>query len=90
MNKIIIIAGIVIVSIAKITVIKSILIDQPGYEWCLSGPLALASGTDPLNYFMIGWIITAVGAIVLIYGLRTSQRISRGRQIDDILKGQIV
>jgi hypothetical protein len=68
-----IIAGIAIVAVAKVTIIKSILIDQPAYEQCLSSSLVLGCGTDPLIYFMIGWIITAVGAIVLIYGLRASR-----------------
>lgn len=73
-----IIAGIAIVAVAKVTIIKSILIDQPAYEQCLSSSLALGCGTDPFTYFMMGWIITAVGAIVLIYGLRASQaKISR-------------
>jgi NADH:ubiquinone oxidoreductase subunit 5 (subunit L)/multisubunit Na+/H+ antiporter MnhA subunit len=77
LNKILVIAGIAIVAISKVTIIKSILVDQPAYERCLSGSLALKCGTDPLTYFMIGWIITAVGAIVVIYGLRASQKISR-------------
>jgi len=80
MNKVLIIAGIAIVAIAKATILKSILVDQPGYERCLSGsvnPGAAACGTDPLVYFMIGWIVTAVGAIVLIYGLRSGQKIPK-------------
>lgn len=66
--------------IAKATILKSILVDQPAYERCLSGsvnPGAAACGTDPLVYFMIGGIITAGGAIVLIYGLKSGQKIPR-------------
>jgi len=68
------------VAVAKATILKSILVDQPAYERCLSGlmnPGSAPCGTDPIVYFMVGWIITAAGAIVLIYGLRAGKKIPR-------------
>ncbi len=80
-----VIIGIAIVAIAKAIVLKFILIDQPTYEKCLSSISnlpnpALACGVDPFTYFIIGWAILAVGAVVLIFGLKAEDirtRISR-------------
>ena len=85
LNRIIVIVGIAIVAVAKAIILKFMLVDQPSYEKCLSSisnlPIpALACGADPLSYFIIGWGIVAVGAAVLIFGLKTDQmktRISR-------------
>lgn len=88
MNKILLIAGVVIVAFSKAVIVKSILVDQPLYEKCLSGePFnsgasipVLACGSDPFTYFILGWITTAVGAAVLILGIRHNTapaRISR-------------
>jgi len=76
LNKTLVIAGIAIVAVSKAIIIKSILVDQPAYERCLSSspnPSIALCGTDPLIYFMISWMITEAGAMVLIYGLRANR-----------------
>jgi hypothetical protein len=80
-----VIVGVAIVAIAKAIVLKFILIDQPLYDKCLSSISnlpnpALACGVDPFTYFIIGWAVLAVGAIILIFGLKVDDmrtRISR-------------
>jgi hypothetical protein len=84
LNKVLIIAGIVVLAIAKAIIIKSALIDQPAYERCLSSSAggiasnfntivpAGACGTDPINYFIIAWIVVAAGGVLLIYGLKAA------------------
>jgi hypothetical protein len=80
-----VIVGIAIIVIAKVLTLKFILIDEPGYEKCLSSlshspSPALACGSDPFSYFLIGWAIVAAGAAVLIFGLKADDlrtRISR-------------
>jgi hypothetical protein len=80
-----VILGIMIVAIAKAIVLKFILIDQPLYEKCLSSISglpnpALPCGVDPFTYFIINWVVLAVGAIILIFGLKADNmrtRISR-------------
>lgn len=69
MNKEFIIAGIVASAISKVIVLKSILVDMPAYEECISGP-ARACGIDPLIYFMIGWVVTAGGFVLIVVGLK--------------------
>lgn len=71
MNKLLVFAGIAIVAISKAIVLKSILIDSPAYQRCLSdASIAQACGTDPFAYFIIGWFVTAGGFILLIFGLK--------------------
>ena len=72
MNKALVFAGIAIVAISKVIVLKSILIDSPAYQRCVSeGPnVAQACGMDPFTYFIIGWFITVAGFILIVFGLR--------------------
>jgi hypothetical protein len=83
MNKALVFAGIALVAISKVTILKSILIDLPAYQRCVSdGPasLAQACGTDPFAYFILGWFVTVGGFILLVFGLKmpsTRRSISR-------------
>lgn len=82
MNKILVIAGIGIAIISKVIVLKSILIDAPIYQRCVSeGPTAAhACGMDPFIFFIIGWFVTVAGLILIVFGLRltgAARRISR-------------
>jgi hypothetical protein len=81
MNKALVFAGIAIVAISKVIVLKSILIDTPAYQKCVSdGPnVAQACGTDPFAYFIIGWFVTLAGFILVVFGLRmpVTRNISR-------------
>jgi hypothetical protein len=72
MNKALVFAGIAIAVISKVIVLKSILIDSPMYQRCVSdGPSAAQiCGTDPFVYFILGWFITVGGFILLMFGLR--------------------
>jgi len=75
MNKLILFAGIAVVVISKLVVLKSILIDSPVYQRCISdGPTnvvpAAACGTDPFVYFILGWIVTVGGFVLVVFGLR--------------------
>jgi hypothetical protein len=76
LNKILVIVGIAIVAVGKVLILKFTLVDQPSYERCLSSATSdlltptLACGSNPFIYFMIGWVIVAVGAVVLILGLK--------------------
>ena len=79
MNKALIVAGIAIVAISKAIILKSILIDAPAYERCLSeGPINAGCGIDPFTYFIIGWFVTVTGFVLIVFGLKASPvRISR-------------
>jgi hypothetical protein len=82
MNKVLVFAGIAIVVISKVIVLKSMLVDLPAYQRCLSdGPMRLSQlcGTDPIIYFVFGWFITVGGFILVIFGLkiRATRSISR-------------
>jgi hypothetical protein len=84
MNKALVFAGIAVVVISKVIVLKSILIDSPAYQRCVSSDgssIAQAcGGTDPFVYFILGWFVTVGGFILLIFGLRmptTRRSISR-------------
>jgi hypothetical protein len=83
MSKTLVFAGIAIVVISKVIVLKSILFDLPAYERCMSGgpTLAHVCGMDPFVYFILGWFITAGGFILVIFGLKmpatTRRSISR-------------
>jgi hypothetical protein len=78
MNKAPIIAGIIVAAISKVIILKSVLIDAPAYEECISrhGFNLGASvpiwtcGPDPFIYFLIGWFITVGGFILIVFGLR--------------------
>jgi hypothetical protein len=73
MNKAFVFAGIAIVVISKVIVLKSILVDFSAYQRCVSdGPVSLAQscGTDPLVYFIFGWFVTAGAFILLVFGLK--------------------
>jgi hypothetical protein len=78
MNKAFIIAGIAIAVVSKVVILKSILIDLPAYEQCISVPSSTC-GTDPFTYFAIGWIVAIGGFVLIIFGLRMPavRRISR-------------
>ena len=72
MNKALVFAGIAVAAISKFIIVKSILIDSPAYERCLSdGPgVAQACGADPFAYFVMGWFVTVGGYILLVFGLK--------------------
>ena len=76
MDKALVFAGIAAVVISKVVVLKSILIDLPAYERCVSADLGggisvtHVCGTDPFIYFIVGWLVTAGGFILVISGLR--------------------
>jgi hypothetical protein len=70
------------VAVSKVIILKSILIDSPAYQRCLSdGPasLAQACGSDPFAYFILGWFVTVGGFVLIVFGLRmpTTRSISR-------------
>ena len=82
MNKALVFAGIAVVVISKVIVLKSILIDLPAYQRCVSdgSNVAQVCGIDPFVYFILGWFVTVGGFILLIFGLRmptTRRSISR-------------
>ena len=83
MNKALVFAGIAVVVISKVLVLKSILIDSPVYQRCVSdgsSGVAQVCGIDPFVYFLLGWLVTVGGFILLIFGLRmptTRRTISR-------------
>jgi hypothetical protein len=73
MKKALTFAGIAVVVISKVIVLKSMLIDLPAYQRCLSdGNISLAQscGTDPLVYFILGWFVTIAGFILVVFGLK--------------------
>lgn len=73
MHKILVIAGVILVAVSKILIFKSLL-EQGAYENCIasnSNPVgAILCPPAPFPFFIYGWIITAAGAAVLIYGLK--------------------
>lgn len=72
MNKALVLAGIAVVAVSKVIVLKSILVDSPAYQRCVSeGPASLCV-TDPFTYFILGWFVTVGGFVLLIFGLRMS------------------
>jgi hypothetical protein len=72
MNKALVFVGIAVVVISKVFVLKSILIDSPVYQRCVSDGSSVAQvcGIDPFVYFILGWFVTVGGFILLIFGLR--------------------
>ncbi|MEP0825879.1 MAG: hypothetical protein HRF40_10365 [Nitrososphaera sp.] len=81
MNKGLVLAGIAVVVISKVLILRSILVDSPAYQKCLSASgVAQACGTDPFTYFIVGWFVTVGGFVLLVFGLRmptTRRSISR-------------
>ncbi|AIC16886.1 hypothetical protein [Nitrososphaera viennensis] len=69
MHKSLVIAGIILVVASKVLILKS-LFDQGAYERCIENNAAALCAQAPFPFFIYGWIITAAGAAVLIYGLR--------------------
>lgn len=69
MNKALVFAGIAIVTISKVIILKSILVDSPAYQGCLSA-VAQGCGTDPFAYFILGWFVTVGGFVLLVFGLK--------------------
>jgi len=69
MNKALVFAGIAIVAVSKFIIIKSILVDSPAYQKCVTA-VAGACGTDPFTYFIAGWFVTAGGFALLVFGLK--------------------
>jgi hypothetical protein len=72
MNKALVFAGIAIVAISKVIVLKSILVDSPAYLMCMSDGQSRgqACGTDPFTYFIFGWFVTVAGFILVVFGLK--------------------
>ena len=72
MNKTLILAGIGVIAVSKAVILKSILVDSPAYQRCLSGGPSLAQlcGADPFTYFILGWFVTVGGFVLLVFGLR--------------------
>jgi hypothetical protein len=66
-----VIAGIILVAVSKVLILKSLL-DQGAYERCIENNAAMCAQA-PFPFFIYGWIITAAGAAVLIYGLKYVQ-----------------
>ncbi|HVX02888.1 MAG TPA: hypothetical protein VHA09_07010 [Nitrososphaera sp.] len=69
-----VIAGVILVAVSKILIFKSLL-EQSAYENCIANisnnPVgAILCPPAPFPFFIYGWIITAAGAAVLIYGLK--------------------
>jgi hypothetical protein len=58
MNKALVFTGVAVVAISKIIVLKSILVDLPVYQRCVSDePTSMVQavcGTDPFVYFILG------------------------------------
>ncbi|MEO9363202.1 MAG: hypothetical protein ABI348_04805 [Nitrososphaera sp.] len=71
MHKALVITGIILVVVSKVLILKSLL-DQGAYETCIENNAALCAQA-PFPFFIYGWIITAAGAAVLIYGLKYVQ-----------------
>jgi hypothetical protein len=69
MNKVLVFAGIAIVAVSKFIILKSILVDSPAYQKCVSA-VAGACGTAPFAYFVFGWFVTIGGFVILVFGLR--------------------
>ena len=63
------IAGIAVLAVSKAIVLKSILIDSPAYQRCMSDA-GLACGTDPFAYFILGWFVTVAGFVLLVFGIK--------------------
>ena len=73
MNKILVFVGIAVAVISKAIVLKSILVDMPAYQRCISGSpasLGQSCGNDPFVYFILGWVVTIGGFILLVFGLK--------------------
>jgi hypothetical protein len=72
MNKALVFAGIAIVAISKVVVLKSILVDLSAYQTCVSDGQSVAQvcGTDPFAYFIFGWFVTVAGFILVVFGLK--------------------
>lgn len=77
MNKILVVAGIIIVAVAKVLILKFVLFDLPAYDRCLAYSSSLPAGSSAPGCagvsfipFIVGWILVAAGAGILIYGLK--------------------
>jgi hypothetical protein len=73
MNKALVFAAIAVVAISKVFVLKSVLVDLSAYQRCVSdGSVSLAKscGIDPFVYFILGWLVTVGGFILLVFGLK--------------------
>ena len=73
MNKILVFVGIAVAVISKAIVLKSMLVDMPAYQRCISGSpasLAQSCGNDPFVNFILGWFVTIGGFILLVFGLK--------------------
>lgn len=69
MNRALVIAGIAVVAVSKVIVLKSILIDSPAYQRCMSDA-GLGCGADPFAFFILGWFVTVGGFVLLVFGLK--------------------
>ncbi len=73
MNRGLLFAGIAIVVVSKVIVLKSILVDSPVYQRCVSDGSTVAQvacGTDPFVYFILGWFVTVGGFVLVVIGLK--------------------
>jgi hypothetical protein len=73
MNQALVFAGIAVVAISKVIVLKSILVDSSAYQRCVSNghaSLTQSCGTDPFLYFILGWFVTVGGFTLLVFGLK--------------------
>jgi hypothetical protein len=82
MNKLLAFAGIAVAVISKVIVLKSILVDSPVCQRCVSDGTNVAQtcGTDPFVYFILGWFVTVDGFTLVVFGVKmpaTSKSISR-------------
>ncbi len=71
MHKPLLIAGIILVAVSKVLILKS-LFDQAAYENCIQSNASVCAQA-PFPFYIYGWIITAVGAAIVIYGLKYVQ-----------------
>jgi hypothetical protein len=73
MKKTLVFGGVAVIVLSKVVVLKSILIDSPVYQRCLSDGSTVAQaacGTDPFVYFILGWFATVGGFVLVVIGLK--------------------
>ena len=77
MNKKLVAAGIILIAVAKIIILKYVLFDLPAHDRCIAFTSSLPPGSGgpgcsevSIIPFVAGWILVAAGAGILIYGLK--------------------
>jgi hypothetical protein len=63
-----IIAGIILIAISKVLILWS-LFGQEAHDNCTTNAAVICPDA-PFPFFIYGWIITAAGAAMLIYGMK--------------------